>query len=1043
MDKCNVCGGTEFYTEAGFYFCQECQTQQEGRKEQDVEFKVDSSTRLRKTKLQRKKRGPDERFNEKSLTSWEKYNYVLIGLTNELIQLGVTTDIKLTVAQLWATYLGKLEAAFTSTQRVAIPKLPRRFDKNDANIIYGRINHKKKKKKSKRGSGSETSGSTMIDSNVSEGTSVRNLQKQKRLMMEAEYKSLDGSNTDGESGLTNLSMTSRYSDKSNTPVKPPRLQFTKLAREETKKAALKSQSLPKSKKKKFRATYCSYSYTRGPDLITPMKLWAILYLALRIHNENIHLSDMLRFARDGYLSYYKLDHFIPADCSFTPTEISKLNQSREITHKGLRQAVARIKKFLQVWKFPAPNLLTLIKQYCTELQLPSGIALYAERILAAWPPKMNFNVQSNYIFPCYEARAMAIIIVTMKILFGLDGVTENEMSRVIERINLVAEEKGVLDSRLFSFREWQRYIECRRCILVNEHFPTKLRHDPHSTGNSHLYIDFYNAVQAKVERDTSNEPKHHCRPKTIFDNMIERVETLTDNMVKTKKSKVFTPSLTPQHSYLQQLLADPDKDFPRILTQDFPSTKVGFIMKPESLKELAAQCDIELNIVDSSAHYVRKAVQVFEPHISSQFHNKRETNDYNEPTRVVTPADLPKFKRSDDPNEYLHRRRPGKIIIETKKQRLYNKMIKLYQENDSKKLESDDFGFDQVFADGKLKIYDNDSSENVTGNVSKLDNILLSNYEKQSMTNPVPNPWEVLKKFRTLDLSSYKSEKPVRRNVKNASEDKENNAAAVADSESRKNDNDAGTVEDIEGSEAIEVSKSPENISEDKENNEAQNNASQEKENEVVVINVDEVELVKAEKSFKIISETLEEEKDLAIIEVDESEPMEVNEVDEITINDESDDSTDKVFNNKSPDKEVVIEDSSDDDEVSILAESIDSRLSANQKDSSATDKELLTLFLPYKQYWLLRASSFDQVVARHYHLLEREFSTSFRWLMHECANIIEMFPEELYKAVWLVESYYTDVLAPDEHMEQCKDYNTDFFRSSSNRTTITKRWNT
>lgn len=66
------------------------------------------------------------------MTSWEKYNYVLIGLTNELIQLGVTPDIKLTVAQLWATYLGKLEAAFTSTQRVAIPKLPRRYDKKYA-----------------------------------------------------------------------------------------------------------------------------------------------------------------------------------------------------------------------------------------------------------------------------------------------------------------------------------------------------------------------------------------------------------------------------------------------------------------------------------------------------------------------------------------------------------------------------------------------------------------------------------------------------------------------------------------------------------------------------------------------------------------------------------------------------------------------------------------------------------------------------------------------------------------------------------------------
>lgn len=29
MDKCVVCGGEEFYIEAGFYFCKECQTQQQ------------------------------------------------------------------------------------------------------------------------------------------------------------------------------------------------------------------------------------------------------------------------------------------------------------------------------------------------------------------------------------------------------------------------------------------------------------------------------------------------------------------------------------------------------------------------------------------------------------------------------------------------------------------------------------------------------------------------------------------------------------------------------------------------------------------------------------------------------------------------------------------------------------------------------------------------------------------------------------------------------------------------------------------------------
>lgn len=46
---------------------------------------------------------------------------------------------------------------------------------------------------------------------------------------------------------------------------------------------------------------------------------------------------------------------------------------------------------------------------------------------------MKFYEQ-NFI-PNYEGRAMAFIIVIMKILFGLDGITEFEISRVAEKIN--------------------------------------------------------------------------------------------------------------------------------------------------------------------------------------------------------------------------------------------------------------------------------------------------------------------------------------------------------------------------------------------------------------------------------------------------------------------------------------------------------------------------------------------------------------------------------------------------------------------------------
>lgn len=68
-------------------------------------------------------------------TSWELYNFVLIGLTNELIELGMSTDIKVTVLQLWARYLGKLEIAFISAKKKLIPKLARRYKKRSLQIL--------------------------------------------------------------------------------------------------------------------------------------------------------------------------------------------------------------------------------------------------------------------------------------------------------------------------------------------------------------------------------------------------------------------------------------------------------------------------------------------------------------------------------------------------------------------------------------------------------------------------------------------------------------------------------------------------------------------------------------------------------------------------------------------------------------------------------------------------------------------------------------------------------------------------------------------
>lgn len=63
------------------------------------------------------------------LTTWEEFNYIIIGLVNELINLGAKPELKLATLQLWSAYLRLNEAAFFSRTSIKIPKLSASFKK--------------------------------------------------------------------------------------------------------------------------------------------------------------------------------------------------------------------------------------------------------------------------------------------------------------------------------------------------------------------------------------------------------------------------------------------------------------------------------------------------------------------------------------------------------------------------------------------------------------------------------------------------------------------------------------------------------------------------------------------------------------------------------------------------------------------------------------------------------------------------------------------------------------------------------------------------
>ncbi|XP_012287844.1 TATA box-binding protein-associated factor RNA polymerase I subunit B [Orussus abietinus] len=986
--QCTVCGGLDFYNEDGYFFCQECQTQNQEVREEVLEVRVDASTRLRKTKIRREKSGNSD-GQELGWTSWEYYNFILIGLANELVELGVTSHVKLTILQLWAAYLGKMEVAFTSTKKKFIPKLSRRFHKRDAGIIYGKVQQQKKKRKRKR-ENSISNASSVVSGQFSETSSTREINRNKRLMVTAEYErfmSSQGSSEGGASSVLNQSINSLQSSQSKPHIHSEyaeKIRFNANAKEEARKIKNVSVKVPKSKRFLYQRKHVTTQYKISPQVITPMKLWAIIYLALRIHKENVHLADMLRYGREGHLSYYKLDHLLPPEISIAKGDMTILSQVNDITHKGMRQLSASMAKFLNIYELFCPDFLPLITQYCQELRLPRGVLLYAERLIALSPPVMSFNVQKPYI-PNYEGRAMAFIIVILKVLFALDGITEYQISRLAEKINSRARSRGLSDPQLFSFREWQRYIECRRSILVNSQFSMKLKYEPDLPGTSHLYLQFLKSIHSKR---SGNEPPvtdyKHFLSQELKIAMKNCVGKLNATFASQPNVNVFAPSLTPQYAYLEQLLSQPFQDFPAILQTDFYKMKVGYITKPDLLKELATQCGINLKVVYSGMNFLEKVVPEFEP---TKMPSVKELNEHV----VVEELEVTKNEfdsKSEDLNEYLHRDHLGRIKIDPDKKDAYDRVRSIRNENDSTAECSEDFLFDEVSRDGKLLI-PAEGEEELEERGEENGCEVRPNQEGEDILS------EESRKRYNLELSSYEEMAILQPETVIGSRRSTSKIKLYRNAKGRF----------VRASKFKEVGKGLEEEGSCRENGDAR-------------------------KSRKMVQKRLEngncrERKN-------RGGTTQIQRENGVTVDPEEAEILSDAVTPSCDDVDVISRDSdgcldSEINEASIIREI----------DESCEMDEPEVFFRPSGDYWMYHCV-FSRVKTKNFELFERDLPVSFRWLLNECANVVEMTAEDLYEEVCTVESYHTRYLNSNRENSEYRAKN---FKPKAYRSNMQSKW--
>uniref|UniRef100_A0A1B0A7W3 Rrn7/TAF1B C-terminal cyclin domain-containing protein n=1 Tax=Glossina pallidipes TaxID=7398 RepID=A0A1B0A7W3_GLOPL len=644
--QCNVCGETEFYTKAGYYYCLECGTKAQDARlvERERGDDQDDIKHVRKQKMHTVK------TDKVQLTSWECYNYILRGLVDELSSYGVKDELKLMCLQIWAAYLRHMQVAFFSKDSSELPKLSVRYLKSDAETIY---NHRRAKKRKRKTSGSS------VDNNSSNQSSNREWRKAKKQFIYNSWKpylnnlrivanhhridvslvclSVDESSyTDSTAASATISNSS---SSASTSMQPIRLSYNNKARRSLKKF-MPVKHIQKHENDTENLLTC-HKQPKVSDLhrleymvsvLSIKQIYAIIGIALNLIEADMQLSDFVRHIQEGHISMKNVLQYFPDNIARNGIEMLKkidfYKYPDKYTDKNLRDHISLLCRNIGIRKFKCPDMIKLVERYVEELCLPADVASFAKHLINLLPPR--FETRATISYPNYEARAMAYIIHVLKLLFGLDGhkeqlisINTKNMNKKIEHFNTTYNEN---ESPLFVWSDWVQYVEMRKVLIsqFNSDFCKQFKQTPSTA-------QFLEQMHDEVkERDEQNElltddlntsaiRQHLDVFKAIFKDFTKKKEK---NSKKSQHIK-FSPSFTPASSYLKTILLhfknnpklfeDQSIEIPGFMEVDHKRFNIKAFIEVKPLVKYFASKGYKMNVIEVPVTTNRTYVGVFRP----------------------------------------------------------------------------------------------------------------------------------------------------------------------------------------------------------------------------------------------------------------------------------------------------------------------------------------------------------------------------------------------------------------------------------------------
>ncbi|KAM9840326.1 TATA box-binding protein-associated factor RNA polymerase I subunit B [Aulostomus maculatus] len=208
--------------------------------------------------------------------------------------------------------------------------------------------------------------------------------------------------------------------------------------------------------------YLSLRHKRSGGLMSMRKTLALIHLALVWSREALTLSDLLRLVDEGHVPYVNAYEDLPEEMRLYGRDTLIFTVQSTPSHREVHKEAQVLLHLLELPTFPPitsqnllhPALLSL--RYLTEANLPDEIHPWVCRLMEhAGMADQKLHTWDHVccrVLPRYDLQAAALIIVTVKVLFGLDDHSEWALS------NKAGQQDGDPGSA-FSLRRWYRLLQ--------------------------------------------------------------------------------------------------------------------------------------------------------------------------------------------------------------------------------------------------------------------------------------------------------------------------------------------------------------------------------------------------------------------------------------------------------------------------------------------------------------------------------------------------------------------------------------------------------